>query len=142
MSDETNHVPQDNETCPAVGYQAVNVNVPVTVTPYAKAGTTVTKCCGSSIVKPGKSIGQGTKNGICNFTIGQNIVVAIPVAFGADASVGDTYVDCLGASAEEIDCDTLVDLGDPNQPESVPAAAVPPAPAAPAAAPPVAPASV
>lgn len=121
--------PQENATCPSVGYQAVNVNVPVTITPFAQAGATSTRCCGTPIVKSGKSIGQGTKNGICNFTIGQNIIVAIPVAFGAEAVVGDTYVDCLGASAEEIDCDTLAQLQGPNKPETTPPAtdpAVPP----------------
>lgn len=107
MNIDKNFELQENMTCPAVGYQAVNVNVPVTVTPFAKAGSTATRCCGTPIVKSGKSIGQGTKNGICNFTIGQNIVVAIPVAFGAEAAVGDTYVDCLGASAEEIECESL-----------------------------------
>lgn len=112
--------PQENMTCPAVGYQAVNVNVPVTITPFAKAGATATRCCGTPIVKSGKSIGQGTKNGICNFTIGQNIIVAIPVAFGAEAVVGDTYVDCLGASAEEIDCAALPQMPESNQPETDP----------------------
>lgn len=104
-------------TCPATGYQAVNVSVPVSITPFAKAGATMTRCCGTPIVKSGKSIGQGTKNGVCNFTIGQNIVVAIPVSFGAEAIVGDTYVDCLGASSEEIDCESLSPSPDPVPPE-------------------------
>lgn len=108
---------QENTTCPAVGYQAVNVNVPVSIAPFAKVGATMTRCCGTPIVKSGKTIGQGTKNGVCNFTIGQNIVVAIPVAFGAEAVVGDTYVDCLGASSEEIDCDSLPKLPEEPQPE-------------------------
>lgn len=33
----------ENQTCPAVGYQAASVCVPVTVTPFAEAGKTVTK---------------------------------------------------------------------------------------------------
>lgn len=106
--DTENTLPvEENATCPAVGYQAVNVNVPVSVSPFAHTGATITKCCGKPIVMPGNETGQGTKNGICSFTIGQNIVVAIPIAFGAKATVGDTYVDCLGASSEEIDCETL-----------------------------------
>ncbi len=129
MSEENTALVENNETCPAIGYQAVNVNVPVTVRPFAKTGSTVTRCCGAPIVKSGKSIGQGTKNGICNFSIGQNIVVAIPVAFGAEATVGDTYVDCLGASAEEIDCDTLSNLAEPNQPEATESNAAPTEPA-------------
>lgn len=117
MIEEKDTILKENETCPAVGYQAVNVNVPVSVRPFAHAGSTATKCCGAPIVKSGKSVGQGTKNGICNFTIGQNIVVAIPVAFGAEATVGDTFVDCLGASSEEIECDNLPTTSEPTQPE-------------------------
>lgn len=119
MNEDITYATQENATCPAVGYQAVNVNVPVTVTPFAHTGTTTTKCCGMPIVKSGKSTGQGVKNGMCNFTIGQNIVVAIPVAFGAEAVVGDTYVDCIGASSEEFDCETLSQITQQNQPETV-----------------------
>lgn len=111
---------EGNATCPTIGYQAVNVNVPVTVTPFAQTGATITRCCGTPIIKAGKAIGQGTKNGICNFTLGQNIVVAIPVAFGADATVGDTYVECLGSSSEEIDCEIISQIVDPEQPIVVP----------------------
>lgn len=118
MNIDKNLEMQENMTCPAVGYQAINVSVPISITPFAKTGATMTKCCGSPIVKSGKNIGQGTKNGVCNFTIGQNIVVAIPVDFGAEAVVGDTYIDCLGASAEEIDCGNLPSLPEPTQPES------------------------
>lgn len=33
----------ENQTCPTVGYQAASVCVPVTVTPYANAGATMTE---------------------------------------------------------------------------------------------------
>lgn len=112
MIENIDNILQDNETCPAVGYQAVNVNVPVTVKPYARTGSTTTRCCGAPIVKSGISVGQGTKNGVCNFSIGQNLVIAIPVAFGAEATVGDTYVECYEASDNEIDCKTLSEKED------------------------------
>lgn len=49
---------------------------------------------------------DGVKNGTCVFTIGQNICVQVPVEFGATAQVGDTYVNCNGATADDIctDC--------------------------------------
>lgn len=102
------------------------MSVPVTVTPYAKTGSTTTKCCGTPIVKTGATKGNGTVNGICNFSIGQNIIVAIPVAFGADATVGETYVDALEASADEIDCSELPDLNTVDPESTGPTA--PPAP--------------
>lgn len=96
----------ENQMCPTVGYQAASVCVPVTVTPYANAGATLTKCCGSATVIPGRQICSGVKNGVCSFTLSQNVCVAVPVEFGANASVGEAYVECLGASAEDIctDC--------------------------------------
>ena len=59
----------DNVNCPAIGYQATTVCVPVTVIPYAKAGATVTKCCGNATVMSGKQVCSGVKNGICSFTM-------------------------------------------------------------------------
>lgn len=97
----TNTTNEDG-TCPAVGYQRVAVCVPVTVTPYAKTGDTVTKCCGDPVFTPGNKPCAGSKNEVCMFTLSQTICVAVPVNFGADADVGDTYVNCLGASAEDI----------------------------------------
>lgn len=59
-----------------------------------------------TIVTPGKSICDGVKNGTCVFTVGQNICVQVPVEFGAVAQVGDTYVSCNGATADDVctDC--------------------------------------
>lgn len=96
----------ENQTCPTVGYQAANICVPVSIEPYAKAGATLTKCCGNPTVIPGRQICGGVKNGICSFTLSQSICVAVPVEFGANAIVGEAYVDCLDASAEDIctDC--------------------------------------
>jgi hypothetical protein len=93
----------DNETCPATGFQLVQVCVPVTVKPFARPGATITKCCGEPIIehengdKTDKAC-SGTKNGICSFTITQTLCVEVPVLFGAEAEVGDEYVKCLGAS--------------------------------------------
>ena len=65
-----------------------------------------TKCCKKPTVTAGRYICDGIKNGQCVFTISQDICVEVPVEFGAVAAVGDTYVACNGASADEIcpDC--------------------------------------
>jgi len=92
-------------TCPTVGYQTADVCVPVTVTPYATTGSPVTSCCGDPIIVAGRKTCDGTKNGSCIFTITQRVCVAVPVEFGATAVPGDTYVDCIGSSADEcVDC--------------------------------------
>ena len=99
---ETNEILTDNQTCPAVGYQSASICVPVTVTPFAKTGHTYTKCCGEPVVIPGKISCDGEKNGACVFTLALDICVAVPVEFGAVAEVGDTFVSCNVASAEDI----------------------------------------
>lgn len=73
----------ESQTCPAVGYQSASICVPVTVTPFAQAGITTTKCCGDPVVTPGREVCGGVKNGSCFFTITQDICVAVPVEFGA-----------------------------------------------------------
>lgn len=89
-------------TCPATGFQKASVCVPVSVAPFANTGTTVTKCCGNPVVVSGEKPCKGTKNGVCHFTISQTICVEVPINFGARAQVGDTFVDCLTASASDI----------------------------------------
>ena len=102
MDNEMLQSTTENQACPAVGYQTASVCVPVTVTPYAKAGATTTKCCGEPVVKSGRDICGGVKNGVCTFTITQDVCVAVPVDFGAIAEVGDAFISCNGATAEDV----------------------------------------
>ena len=90
MSEINANVLNETQTCPAVGYQSASICVPVTVTPFAPTGVTMTKCCGEPVVTPGREVCGGLKNGSCVFTITQDICVAVPVEFGAIATVGDT----------------------------------------------------
>lgn len=92
MSEINANVLNETQTCPAVGYQSASICVPVTVTPFAQTGVTMTKCCGEPVVTPGREVCGGLKNGSCVFTITQDICVAVPVEFGAIATVGDTFV--------------------------------------------------
>lgn len=108
----------ENITCPAVGYQPATICVPVTVEPFAKAGITRTKCCGDALVIPSRQGCTGIKNGVCIFTASQNICVAVPVEFGANATVGEAYVDCKGATSEDVCTDCASEIfNDAEQPE-------------------------
>ena len=100
---------QQVETCPATGYQPASVCVPVTVTPFARSGATTTFCCGSPVITPGVITCPGRLNGSCTFTITQNICTAVPVEFGARATVGAPYVLCGEASGVDI-CTNCGDL--------------------------------
>lgn len=104
----------ETQTCPTVGYQSASICVPVTVTPFARTGVTTTKCCGDPVVTPGREVCGGMKNGSCFFTITQDICVAVPVEFGATATVGDSYVNCNGASEKDIctNCEGVAPMSD------------------------------
>lgn len=102
MSDSYSDVLMTEAACPAIAYQSVSVCAPVTVTPSAVEGKAVTSCCGDPVVTPGTNICAGTKNGTCSFTISQNLCIAVPVYFTAKAAVGDSYVTCEGASADNL----------------------------------------
>ena len=90
------------QTCEAIAYQPSTVCVPVTVTPFVLPGDTTTVCCGPPIVTPGPAMCPGVQNGSCTFTITQDICVTAPIEFGATPAVGDPFVQCGTASAEDI----------------------------------------
>lgn len=105
MSDYNNHDKLDSNNakcydgkCPAVGYQHVSVSVPVAVIPYAKVDRIKIHCGDSVAVKQGETHCKGKKDGICCLTLSQTFCVEIPVSFGAAVEMGDTFVECLGAS--------------------------------------------
>lgn len=78
----------EEQTCPTVAYQMSSVCVPVTVTPFARTGSTFTKCCGNATVTPGMAVCSGVKNGSCVFTISQNICVQVPRRIRCDRTGG------------------------------------------------------
>lgn len=59
--DNSDYDDKRNKTCNATGFQKINVCVPVTVTPFAKAGKTKTKCCGDAVVTCGNNNCPGRK---------------------------------------------------------------------------------
>ena len=99
------------QTCPNTAYQSATVCVPITVTPFAKTGSPITKCCGDPVITTGVNVCDGKKNGTCVFTVTQDLCITVPVEFGATAVAGDSYVSCNGASADNIclDCDAADD---------------------------------
>lgn len=102
MTDSIQNSRAEDVTCPSAAYQTATVCVPVTVTPFANPQGTVTKCCGTPVVTPGRNTCEGTKKGSCIFTITQDICVTVPVEFGATTDVGDPYVTCTGVSEEDV----------------------------------------
>ena len=102
MTNETKaNLFNEAQTCPTVGYQRAKLCVPVTITPFATPGTTVTTCCGEPSVNAGSTC-EGTVGGNCSFTITQDICVAVPVELGAIPTVGGVAVSCGIPSNKDI----------------------------------------
>lgn len=80
--------------CSAIGYQDVNVCIPVTIKTFGEAGNAKTQCLGKAIIASGCDSCSGKTNDVCKFTISQKLRVEVPVIFGARAEVGKASVDC------------------------------------------------
>ncbi len=87
--------------CPVVGYQDVDVCVPVVIKPFGEVGNARTQCIGKPEVYAGYTVGKGRPDEVCCFTISQKLRVEVPVVFGARAEIGETAIDC--GCAEEKD---------------------------------------
>ena len=86
---------------PTVGYQDVDVSVPVTVKPFGEVGNTKTQCIGKPVVCADHKEHRNTGCEVCRFTISQKLRVEVPVVFGARAEIGEITVDCGRADHEE-----------------------------------------
>lgn len=96
----------DEERCDTKALQTATICVPVTIAPFAKVGTIVTECCGKPEVSQRHTKCKGIENGSCKFTISQKIKVEIPVEFGANTTVGGTFVECeCTAPKDDTDCE-------------------------------------
>lgn len=84
----------DKTGCPAVGYQDVNVCIPVTIKPFGEAGNVRTQCLGNPVISSKCDTCSGNPGGVCKFTISQKLRVEVPVIFGAKAEVGEAVIDC------------------------------------------------
>lgn len=84
----------DQAGCSAVGYQDVNVCVPITIKPFGEAGNAKTQCLGRAVVTAGCDKCKGKPGDECKFTISQKLRVEVPVVFGARAEIGEASIDC------------------------------------------------
>lgn len=81
-----------------------NVSIPITIAPFSKIGTIETKCCNEPIITLNSTDPSGEINSVCNFIITQKVCVKIPVEFGANTTIGATYVECLGVEIDKDNC--------------------------------------
>lgn len=84
----------ETQTCPTVNRHKTAVNLPVCISPFAIPGPVTVECAGEPVITSGYDRCCGTINGGCEYTISQTLNIDIPVVFGANVRVGDTYVNC------------------------------------------------
>jgi len=106
-------------SCPALGTHYALVGVPVTVKPFAIPGHVSVECVDAPYMEPGENC-RGKSGAVCHFTISQMLKIDIPVDFGANVKVGESYVECDRYGVES-------DCANPNPP--YPPLPPPPAPA-------------
>lgn len=97
----------DVAACPVNASHETTACVPVKIKPFANPGKVSVECCGCPIIKIGEAECCGTLNGCCEFSISQKMKIDIPVTFGADIKVGETYVQC-GRTEGESDGDGCI----------------------------------
>lgn len=107
MNSEFENIP-DRIGCTAIGYQDVDVCIPVTIKPFGEVGNVKTHCEGKPHIKPGCDYCPGKAGDVCKFTISQKLRVEVPVIFGAKAEIGEASVDC-GCAKSFSDCDPYSD---------------------------------
>lgn len=105
MSDNFEEItPQvkDEIGCSIMGYQDVDVCIPITVKAFGEVGNAKTQCLGKSVISCGCDACAGKSGEVCKFTISQRLRVEVPVIFGARAEAGETIIDC--GCTEKTDC--------------------------------------
>lgn len=98
----------DKIGCSAIGYQDVDVCIPVTIRPFGEVGNVKTHCEGKAHVKHGSDRCPGKPGEVCKFTISQKLRVEVPVVFGAKAEIGEASVEC-GDTEGGCGCDDYSD---------------------------------
>lgn len=89
------------KACDTVNFHKSKVSVPVEIEPFAKVGQISTKCQGKPIITPGEICDHNKCDKTCKFVITQEIVVAIPISFGAKTIIGEEVIECMMISNDE-----------------------------------------
>lgn len=95
---------KDEIGCSAVGYQDVDVCIPITIKAFGEVGNAKTRCLGKSVISSDSDVCSGKRGEVCKFTISQKLRVEVPVIFGARAEAGEAIIDCGCAEKADRRC--------------------------------------
>ena len=82
---------QEN-TCMSNTIEEVNVSVPVSVRAYSNVGKASINCMGTPVINTNSFQPTCEHCSVSKFMISQNLLVEIPVMFGAEVEVGSEHV--------------------------------------------------
>jgi hypothetical protein len=97
---ELNKKKPECESCAESFYSDINVGIPVTITPFGKAGCAKTQCLESNVIFDDSENYSPSSESFCSFIIMQKLRVEIPVSFGAKVEVDDAFIKCAGVDSE------------------------------------------
>ena len=107
MPHKKREICHEHEVCPALGFQEVEVCVPVEVRPSAEIGRINTSCLGEPIIHRGCDHCEGSPCTICKFNISQKLRVEVPVTFTAKTEVGEAHIKCESEHCNDHESESL-----------------------------------
>jgi len=93
--------------CSVTAFQKVGVTAEVTITPFVECGPLSVTCLPARVVPAGEwreQKGKHRREATCKVVVFQELLVSIPITFGAEAACELKNVDCGPASLD--DCPT------------------------------------
>ena len=96
-------------SCPAHTHEEAKITVPVAVRAWSEMGEVCIKCKGPAVVVRNSDNAPGVPGNISKFTVSQRIHVDIPLAFTAQADVGEGHVLYNSSERREPHCEDTCD---------------------------------
>lgn len=97
--------------CPVTVNHETTACVPVSVNTFAEPGDITVECGGTPVIHSGGDSCCGTPCSNYEFTVSQTMCINIPIAFGVDVAIGETYVS-NGETTGDAGCGCSCNCGD------------------------------
>ena len=78
--------------CEKIGYQYLDISVPIEVRPNVTVGQIEAECCG----EPSVCCTENSAGNTCEITVTQRISLSLPIRYGITACKGDNKINCAG----------------------------------------------
>ena len=76
--------------CEKIGYQYLDISVPIEVSPNVTVGQIEAECCG----EPSVCCKENSAGSTCEITVTQRISLSLPIRYGITACKGGNKINC------------------------------------------------